>query len=85
MMMVLAMAALATSLTLPPAADSPAARPPKPRVERVIDRGPIYELVIACGGGGTAIIAYSKLERTYCAPRQACDADLVRVLARTCR
>ena len=58
--------------------------PDKPRVEAMIDRGPIYELVVRCAQG-TAIVSASKLNRTYCTPALHCDTDLARVLARACR
>ncbi len=85
MLTALSMAALATSLALPSAGEKLASQTAKPRVEMVIDRGPIYELVTACGGGGTAIVSYAKLERLYCTPQQACAAELARVIAKSCR
>lgn len=56
---------------------------PRARVEAVIDKGPIQELIINCGKG-TAIISYSKLERAYCTPKFACSPRLSVVISQTC-
>ena len=62
--------------------DYPAFIQPNARVEAVIDRGPIRELIVKCGGG-TAILSYSKVERLYCDPHLKCHPDLGVVVART--
>ena len=54
------------------------------RVEAVIDRGPILELIVKCGPG-TAIFSYSKVERLFCTPTKGCAADLKSAINRTCR
>ncbi len=56
---------------------------PDERIEAIIDRGPIQELIVRCQRG-TAIISYSKMDRRYCDPRLACDTDKERVIERTC-
>lgn len=48
---------------------------PSERVEAIIDRGPILELIVRCPVG-TAIMTYSKVERLYCTPQLACDPRL---------
>ena len=54
------------------------------RIEATIDRGPIVELIVRCPTG-TAIISYSKVEHLYCSPTHACDRQINRVVAQTCR
>jgi hypothetical protein len=61
----------------PPAAQS------QPRIEATTDRGPIVEMIVRCPKG-TAIISYSKLERLFCSPKQACNRNLGTVVARAC-
>ena len=54
------------------------------RIETLVDRGPIVEMIIRCGAN-TAIISYSKVEKLYCAPNQAaCSPALDKTLAPTC-
>lgn len=54
------------------------------RVEAIVDRGPISELIVRCPRG-TAIISYSKYERLFCAPRGGCGASLASTVRRACR
>lgn len=63
--------------------DYPVFLRPTARVEAIVDRGPIQELIIKCGSG-TAIISYSKVDRKFCTPLLKCDPSLRVVLARTC-
>lgn len=89
-MLTLASASLiATTLTTYPgygdrSIGEPRAAVQHPRVEAVIDRGPIAELVVRCRAG-TAIVSYSKVEKLYCGPGGACAASLGAVVARACR
>lgn len=55
-----------------------------PTVEATTDRGPIVEIIVRCYSS-SAIISYSKIERTYCSPTHHCTRDLAMVLSRTCR
>lgn len=57
---------------------------PDPKIEALIDRGPIVEMIVRCPVG-TAIITYSKMERVFCDPRLRCGQDKNTVIARTCR
>lgn len=80
---------VASSLTLYPAlGDRPTGAPPATagiaRVEAMIDKGPILELVLACPRG-TAIVSYSKVERVFCGPRRGCDRSLATVARNSCR
>lgn len=54
-----------------------------PRVEAMTDKGPIVEMIVACGNG-TAIITYSKLEKVYCGPKGGCDRNQGRVIRDAC-
>ena len=54
------------------------------RVEAIIDRGLIAELVIRCERG-TGIIAVSKIERTFCTPKFHCVRSLEQAIRETCR
>ena len=54
-----------------------------PRIEAVVDKGPLLELIVACRRG-SAILSYSKVERVYCGPRKGCDASFAKVARRTC-
>ena len=84
MLQALSLAALATSAQPHlPLTDYPAFRRPAARVEAVVDRGLIQELIIKCDGG-TAIVSYSKVERLYCGPDARCHARLPVIVARTC-
>jgi hypothetical protein len=87
MLVSLSLAALSTSVAaqLPhlPLTDYPGFRNPTARIEAVIDRGLIQELIIRCGGG-TAIISYSKVERLYCGPSNRCHTRLPVVAERAC-
>jgi hypothetical protein len=56
---------------------------PNTRIEAVIDKGLIAELVIRCDVG-TGIIAASLIEHTYCTPNFQCYASLEKAIAKTC-
>ncbi len=64
--------------------DYPAFLRPTAKVEAIVDRGLIQELIVKCGADGTAIISYSKVDRKFCTPQLKCDTSLRVVLARTC-
>jgi hypothetical protein len=53
------------------------------RIEAVIDRGLVAELVVRCEPG-TAIIAASMVDQTYCTPKFACYAKLDRAISESC-
>jgi len=69
----------AASFTTYPAFDRPGSR-----VEAVIDRGPILEMVVRCAGG-TGILSFSKIDRKYCTPDQRCAAGLGTAISRLCK
>lgn len=56
---------------------------PDRRIEAIVDRGPIIELIIRCSVG-TAIITYSKPEALYCGPSGACGGNRDQVIRRAC-
>ena len=56
----------------------------KAKVEAVSDLGPVLEVVVKCKTG-SAIMSYSKLERTFCTPQWVCYQDLDTAIARSCR
>ena len=53
-------------------------------VEAVTDLGPVLEVVVKCKSG-SAIMSYSKIERTFCTPKWTCYKDLDKAIARSCR
>ena len=61
----------------------PAFLHPGARIQAVLDRGPIYELIIKCPEG-TGILSYSKVEHLYCTPVRGCTANLKTAITRTC-
>ncbi len=74
----------ATGLSAAGLTDYPGFINPKATVEAVVDRGPIQELIIKCPQG-TAIIAYSKVEKLFCGPTGGCSQQLPAVVQRACR
>lgn len=64
--------------------DYPVFLKPQARIEAVLDRGPIAELIVKCPEG-TGILSYSKVERVYCTPVRGCTPDLKTAIVRTCR
>ena len=64
--------------------DYPVFVKPNVRIEAITDRGPIDELIVRCGTG-SAILAYSKIERVFCTPSRGCTPELETAIARTCR
>jgi hypothetical protein len=57
---------------------------PASEVEAVVDRGPILEMIVKCGGG-TAILSYSKIEHLYCTPnRSGCFKSFDAAMSSTC-
>lgn len=63
--------------------DYPGFLDPRARVEAIMDRGPINELIIKCSEG-SGILSYSKVERLYCTPVRGCTPNLKIAIARTC-
>ncbi|HRD76003.1 MAG TPA: hypothetical protein PK264_08690 [Hyphomicrobiaceae bacterium] len=57
---------------------------PKAKIEAVLDRGPIQELIVKCPRG-TAIIAYSKIERLFCPAKGGCTKSVDEAIGRACR
>jgi hypothetical protein len=57
---------------------------PTARIEAIIDKGPVAEMVVRCDKG-TAIVAASWLEKTYCAPDFTCYASLEKAIIRSCK
>jgi len=80
------LAATAASMTTYPGylRQHPAGAGATARVEAIVHRGPISELIVRCPRG-TAIISYSKMERLYCIPRGGCGASLDEAVRRACR
>jgi hypothetical protein len=74
----------ATSLSTAGLTDYPGFINPKATVEAVVDRGPIQEMIIKCPQG-TAIIAYSKVEKLFCGPTGGCSPQLSSIVQRACR
>lgn len=62
---------------------APPARPATSRIEAIVDRGPILELIVRCPTG-TAIVSYSKIERLYCGPRGGCNNSREQTIRSTC-
>lgn len=75
--------AVAASITTYPGFIKPG-KQPTARVEAIVHRGPISELIVRCPRG-TAIISYSKVERLYCAPQGGCNPSLRKTVSRACR
>jgi hypothetical protein len=88
MLSLTAAALIATSLTSYPVyGDKPPIVPrgaQYPRIEAAIDKGPVLELIVRCGGGA-AIVHFSKIERVYCAPSGRCRPGLAAALGGLCR
>ena len=69
--------------TASPVMPRPTTSIPALKIEALVDRGPIVEMIIRCGAH-TAIISYSKVEKLYCTPKMACNSALDKTLAATC-
>lgn len=78
-MSVLLALAVAAPFNLYPGFDDPGQR-----IEALIDKGPVVEMIVRCERG-TGIIAISKYEGLFCAPDFSCYPTLKPALARTCR
>ena len=44
---------------------------PQAKVQVATDKGPIVELVIACGRG-EGVMSFSKIDRKFCIPNSSC-------------
>ena len=55
-----------------------------PRVERVIDRGAMIELIVTCHGA-TGIIVFSKVEKMFCTPHFLCHPSFPEAARSLCR
>ena len=64
--------------------DYPGFVSPTARIEAIVDRGPIQELIVKCPHG-TAIISYSKVEKLFCGPTGGCSGQLPAIVQRACR
>ena len=86
MVVALSAAWVAASITFYPAYGD-AVRQPRDlgptRLEAVIDKGLTAELIVACPKG-TAILAYSKVERVYCGPKKGCTRSLSEAAHKAC-
>ena len=61
----------------------PGSNYPDQRIEAIIQKGPIYELIVRCGSG-SAIISFSPIEELYCSPKGYCDPQIDVIIDRTC-
>lgn len=57
---------------------------PKSKVQAIIDKGPVLELIVACQPG-EGIISYSKIDRKFCLPDARCYLEGTQAIARLCR
>jgi hypothetical protein len=57
---------------------------PGQRIDAIIDKGPIAELIVRCPVG-TGIIVVSKYDGLFCAPDFTCFKTLKPAFAKTCR
>lgn len=55
---------------------------PDERIEAIVQRGPIYEMIVRCQSG-TAIISFSPVEKLYCSRRE-CGPSQEEAIARVC-
>ena len=79
MLKLLATAAAAGNFATYPGLDDPGAR-----VEAVLDRGLIFELIVRCEEG-TGIISFAKTDRKYCLPSGRCTTSFDLAVRRLCR
>ena len=56
---------------------------PEPRIEAIIDRGIISELIVKCVDG-TAIISYSPTDGMYCLTPSNCSSDRKEIIDQSC-
>jgi hypothetical protein len=56
---------------------------PGSRVEAIIDRGTINELIVRCDRG-SGILSYSKIEKLYCTPDHRCTRGRDTAIRRLC-
>lgn len=63
--------------------DYPGFLHPNARIEAILDRGTINELIVKCGDG-TGVLSYSKVERLYCTPHDGCTPNLKIAIADMC-
>ena len=59
-------------------------QPAASRIEVIIDKGLISELIVNCGSGQTGILRASKVERLVCLPDHRCVGDVPTAVARLC-
>lgn len=57
---------------------------PKSKVQAIVDKGPVLELIVACQPG-EGIISYSKIDRKFCLPDATCYAKGRKAIAKLCR
>ncbi|MGQ0672745.1 MAG: hypothetical protein ACT4N2_07700 [Hyphomicrobium sp.] len=63
--------------------DYPGFLHPGARIEAVLDRGIIAELIVKCPQG-SGIVSYSKAEKVFCTPHGGCTPSIKKAIARTC-
>ncbi|MEL6290739.1 MAG: hypothetical protein AAFQ44_02970 [Pseudomonadota bacterium] len=79
MLKLLATAAVAGNFATYPGMNTPGSR-----VEAVLDRGMIFELIVRCEDG-TGIISFAKNDRKYCLPSGRCTTSFDVAVQRLCR
>jgi hypothetical protein len=56
---------------------------PEPRIEAIIQRGAIFELIVKCETG-SAIISFAPADGMYCSPSFKCSRDRAETIAASC-
>jgi hypothetical protein len=77
------MIVLFASLTVGGFTLSPPPSSPEPRIEAIIQRGIISELIVKCVDG-TAIISYSPTDGMYCLSPSNCSTDRLEIIDQSC-
>jgi hypothetical protein len=77
------MIGLVASLTIGTFTLYPPPSSPEPRIEAIIERGIISELIVKCVHG-TAIISYSPTDGMYCLSPSNCSTDRMDIIDQSC-
>jgi hypothetical protein len=77
------MIGLVASLTIGTFTLYPPPSSPEPRIEAIIQRGIISELIMKCVDG-TAIISYSPTDGMYCLTPSNCSTDRMEIIEQSC-
>ncbi len=56
----------------------------RPRVERVINRGHMIELIVSCRGA-TGVIVFSRIEKLFCTPHLLCHRSFALAARALCQ